>query len=73
MQFAPDFVKLAEAYGAAGLRVERREDVDAAIREALSITDRPIIIDFRVEKEENVYPMVPAGKSIKDIITQELI
>jgi len=73
MQFAPDFVKLAEAYGAAGLRVERKEEVDAAIKEALSITDRPIIIDFRVEKEENVYPMVPAGKSIKDIITRELI
>lgn len=73
MQFAPDFVKLAEAYGAAGLRVESRENVDGAIKEALSITDRPIIIDFRVEKEENVYPMVPAGKSIKDIITRELI
>ncbi len=69
---APDFKALAEAYGAAGLRVEKKEDVVPAIQEALSIKDRPIIIDFQVSREENVYPMVPAGKSIKDTIMQEL-
>jgi len=73
INFQPDFVKLAEAYGAEGIRVEKKEEVDAAIERALSITDRPIIIDFRVDREENVYPMVPAGKTIKDTITRELL
>ena len=72
IQFAPDFVKLAEAYGAAGMRVDKKKDVDPAIEKALGITDRPIILDFRVDREENVYPMVPAGKSVKEIITREL-
>ncbi|HRZ28381.1 MAG TPA: biosynthetic-type acetolactate synthase large subunit [Spirochaetota bacterium] len=72
INFAPDFVKLAEAYGAAGIRVEEKEDVAAAIKKALSINDRPIIIDFAVNREENVYPMVPAGKSVKDTIMREL-
>ncbi len=69
----PDFVKLAEAYGAAGMRVEKKEEVESAIQKALSITDRPIIIDFRVDREENVYPIIPAGKTIKEMITSELI
>ena len=72
MAFSPDFKKLAEAYGAVGLRVEKKEDVEKAIKEALAVKDRPIVIDFRVEKEENVYPMVPAGKTVKDIIIREL-
>lgn len=69
----PDFVKLAEAYGAVGIRVEKKEDVESAIKKALSITDKPIIIDFRVDREENVYPIIPAGKTIKEMITSELI
>lgn len=72
INFAPDFIKLAEAYGCAGIRVEKKSDVIPAIQKALKITDRPIIIDFRVAKEENVYPMVPAGKTIKDTIMREL-
>ncbi len=72
INFQPNFVKLAEAYGAAGIAVEKREEVAPAIEKALSITDRPIIIDFRVSREENVYPMVPAGKSIKETIMREL-
>ena len=72
INFAPDFVKLAEAYGCAGIRVEKKGEVVPAIQKALEITDRPIIIDFRVSKEENVYPMVPAGKTIKDTIMREL-
>jgi acetolactate synthase-1/2/3 large subunit len=69
---SPDFVKLAEAYGAIGIRVEKREDVDKAIKKALTIKDKPILIDFIVSQEENVYPMVPAGKSFKETIMREL-
>jgi acetolactate synthase-1/2/3 large subunit len=69
----PDFVKLAEAYGAAGIRITKKAEVVPAIREALGITDRPIILDFDVDREENVYPLIPAGKSIKEMITAELI
>ncbi|MCX7679083.1 MAG: biosynthetic-type acetolactate synthase large subunit [Spirochaetes bacterium] len=69
----PDFVKLAEAYGAVGIRVEKKEEVENSIKRALEITDRPILIDFRIDREENVYPIIPAGKSIKEMITSELI
>jgi acetolactate synthase I/II/III large subunit len=72
INFAPDFVKLAEAYGAVGIRAEKKEDVEPAIKKALSINDKPIIIDFQVVREENVYPMVPAGKSVKETIMREL-
>jgi acetolactate synthase-1/2/3 large subunit len=68
----PDFVKLAEAYGALGIRIETMDQVDDAIHTALATTDRPIILDFTVDSEENVYPMVPAGKSVKDTIMREL-
>ncbi|TXG90784.1 acetolactate synthase large subunit [Rhodococcus rhodnii] len=59
----PDFVKLAEALGCHGIRVEREEDVDAAIREAQSIDDRPVVIDFIVGADAQVWPMVAAGMS----------
>ena len=68
----PDFVKLAEAYGAVGIRIGKKEEVIPAIEKALSITDKPIVLDFHVDREENVYPMVPAGKSVKEIIMREL-
>jgi acetolactate synthase-1/2/3 large subunit len=58
--FAPDFVKLAEAYGALGLRAERADEVEPVIREALN-TRKPVLMDFRVAPEECVMPMVPAG------------
>jgi acetolactate synthase I/II/III large subunit len=64
----PDYVKLAEAYGAVGLRVEAPEEVDAAIEKAYSITDASVVIDFRVDPREMVFPMVPAGASNDDII-----
>ncbi|HOK03490.1 MAG TPA: thiamine pyrophosphate-dependent enzyme, partial [Spirochaetota bacterium] len=70
--FAPDFVKLAEAYGCHGIRITEKADVVPAIRKALEIKDRPIILDFHISREENVYPMVPAGKTIKDTIMREL-
>jgi len=72
IDFAPDFVKLAEAYGAVGIRVEKKDEVVTAIKKALGIKDRPIVIDFVVEQEENVYPMIPSGKSIKETIMREL-
>lgn len=64
----PDFVKLAEAYGAVGIRVTKKEDVIPAIQKALKITDKPTIIDFKIEREENVFPMVPAGSAINEMI-----
>lgn len=59
----PDFVKLAEAYGCLAIRVERAEDVDAAIRTALETNDRPVVIDFVVSADAMVWPMVPQGVS----------
>ena len=64
----PDYVKLAEAYGAVGLRAEHPEEVDAVIEKALSIEDRSVVIDFRVDQGEMCFPMVPAGASNDDII-----
>ncbi len=72
LAFSPDFKKLAEAYGAVGITVEKKEEVEKAIKKGLSIKDRPIVMDFHVEKEENVYPMVPSGKSVKETILTEL-
>ena len=63
----PDFVKLAEAYGCAGLRCERDEDVDATIQAAMAINDRPVVIDFVVCRDAMVWPMVPAGVSNDEI------
>ena len=64
----PDLVRLAEAYGCVGLRCERADEVDATVAKALSIGDVPVVIDFRVDQTENVYPMVPAGASNDDIV-----
>ncbi len=64
---APDFVKLAEAYGAVGLRATKPEEVEPVLREAFSIK-RPVVMDFVVEPEEGVYPMVPAGKNISEML-----
>ncbi len=59
----PDFVKLAEAYGCVGLRCERPEDLEETIRAAMEIDDRPVVVDFVVERDAMVWPMVPAGVS----------
>ncbi|MUM78372.1 biosynthetic-type acetolactate synthase large subunit [Pseudodesulfovibrio sp. F-1] len=63
----PDFVKLAEAYGAAGFRVTEKKDVESTLREAFAL-DKPVIVDIRVAREENVYPMVPAGASLTEML-----
>jgi acetolactate synthase-1/2/3 large subunit len=64
----PDFVKLAEAYGAVGIRVDQEQEVRPALRKAMRLRDRPCLIDFRVSREENVMPMVPAGGSIDQMM-----
>jgi acetolactate synthase-1/2/3 large subunit len=64
---SPDFVKLAESYGAVGIKVTKKEDVRPAIEKSLSI-DNTVFMDFHVEPEENVYPMVPAGEAINRMI-----
>ncbi|HXJ65365.1 MAG TPA: acetolactate synthase large subunit [Actinomycetota bacterium] len=67
-QDVPDYVRLAEAYGAIGLRAESPADVDAVLDKALSVGDRSVVIDFRCDQREMVFPMVPAGGSNDDII-----
>ena len=63
----PDFVKLADAYGAVGLACDKPEDVDATIQKAMEINDVPVVVDFRVERDAMVWPMVAAGTSNDDI------
>ena len=67
MDCAPDFVKLAEAFGAAGLRASKPHEVEAVLKEGLSISG-PVIMDFKVDREESVYPMVPAGAPITEML-----
>ncbi len=64
----PDFVKLAEAHGAVGLRCDERESVVETLEQAMEVEDRPVMVDFIVAKEENVFPMIPAGQSFDEII-----
>jgi acetolactate synthase-1/2/3 large subunit len=63
----PDFVKIAEAYGAVGIRVSEKDEVEDALRKAISV-DGPVILDFLVEREENVFPMVPTGARLDEVI-----
>ncbi|MBI5869620.1 MAG: biosynthetic-type acetolactate synthase large subunit [Actinobacteria bacterium] len=63
----PDFAAVAEAYGALGITIDNKKDVGDAIRTAIK-SKRPAVLDFRVKQEENVFPMVPAGKSIDEMI-----
>ena len=68
MDSLPDFVKLAEAYGHVGIRVEKPSDVEGALREAFSRKNDLVFLDFMIDRTENVYPMVPGGKGLSDII-----
>ena len=63
----PDFVKLADAYGCVGLRCETKADVDATIKRAMEIDDRPVVVDFTVSRDAMVWPMVAAGVSNDEI------
>ena len=67
----PDFVKLADAYGCAGLRCERPEDLDRTIEEAMAINDRPVVVDFVVHQDAMVWPMVPSGLSNDEILAAQ--
>ena len=64
----PDFVKLAEAMGCVGLRAEHPDDVAATIEKALAVADKPVVVEFRVDPEAMVFPMVPAGGSNDDVV-----
>ncbi len=66
----PDFVQLAEAFGCAGLRCDSPDDVQSTIDAAWEITDRPVLMEFKVITEEMVFPMVPSGAATDDMITQ---
>ena len=67
MNCAPDFVKLAEAFGAVGLRASKPDEVEAVLKAGLSVP-QPVIMDFKVDREESVYPMVPAGAPITEML-----
>jgi len=67
MDLPIDFVKLAEAYGATGLRTDKVDEVESVIQQALD-TPGPVIMEFKVDREENVLPMVPAGKGIHEMV-----
>ena len=71
MDALPDFVKLTEAYGHVGMRIEKPEDVEGALREAFALKDRCVFMDFMTDQTENVYPMVAAGKGISEMILAE--
>jgi len=69
MESLPDFVALAEAYGHVGIRVDKPEDVKQALIDAYGkYKDRTVFIDFMIDKEENVYPMIPAGAGLNEMI-----
>jgi acetolactate synthase-1/2/3 large subunit len=70
MEHQPDFVKLAEAYGAEGYRADRPEDLEEVLRVAFA-TDSPAVIDIRVKRDANVYPMIPAGGTIHDMMERD--
>ena len=65
---SPDFVKLAESYGAVGLRAETPAEMDQMIAKAMEIDDRPVVMDFVVSEEENCYPMVPSGAALNEMV-----
>jgi acetolactate synthase-1/2/3 large subunit len=67
MEVQPDFVKVAEAYGAVGLRATKPSEVEPVIKEALA-TDTLVLMDFVISREEGVFPMVPAGKATTDML-----
>jgi acetolactate synthase-1/2/3 large subunit len=63
----PDFVKLADAYGGTGFRIEDKKSLVSGLREAIE-TPGPVLVDVRVTREENTYPMIPAGQAARDMV-----
>jgi acetolactate synthase-1/2/3 large subunit len=68
MDSLPDFVKLAESYGHVGMLIEKKSDVEPALREAFKMKDRTVFMDFQTDPTENVWPMVQAGKGITEML-----
>ena len=68
MDSLPDFVKLAESFGHVGMRIEKKSDVEPALREAFKMKDRTVFMDFQTDPTENVWPMVQAGKGITEML-----
>jgi acetolactate synthase-1/2/3 large subunit len=68
MEALPDFVKLAEAYGHVGMRIEKPCDVEGALKEAMAMKNRLVFMDFVTDQSENVYPMIPAGAGLNEMI-----
>ncbi len=64
----PDLVKIAQAYGAEAMRITKPEDVRKVLQDSLKIKDRPVLMDFMVNKEENVFPFVPPGQAINEML-----
>ena len=71
MDALPDFVKLAEAYGHVGMKIEKPADVEGALKEAFAMKDRLVFLDFITDQTENVFPMVPGGKGMSEMILSE--
>jgi len=71
MDALPDFVKLAEAYGHVGMKIEKPADVEPALREAFAMKDKLVFLDFITDQTENVFPMVPGGKGMSEMILSE--
>ncbi len=68
MESLPDFVKLAESYGHVGIRIEKPEDVKPAMEEAMKLKDRLVFLDYHTDPTENVYPMIPAGAGLNEML-----
>ena len=66
--YTPDFIKLAESYGAIGIRVTKKEEIEPAFREAMKSTKTPVIIEFEIDPEDLVYPMIQPGGTLEDMI-----
>ncbi len=64
----PDFVELAEAHGAVGLRCTDRDEIVPMLEQAMEVDDGPVLVDFAVAKEENMFPLIPAGQSYEEIM-----
>ncbi|MFL2667579.1 MAG: biosynthetic-type acetolactate synthase large subunit [Burkholderiales bacterium] len=71
MDALPDFVKLAESYGHVGMRIENPSDVEGALKEAIALKDRLVFMDFITDQTENVYPMIPGGKGLSEMILDD--
>ena len=68
MDALPDFVKLAESYGHTGMQIDKPGDIESALKDALARTDELVFLDFITDQTENVFPMVPGGKGLSEMI-----